>query len=809
MLTNFRRWWNTSSRKVSRRGSSRRNPLSFRPQVGMLEDRVVPASLGYSTFLNATIYGEAVDSAGNVYVTGTAYNSFVTTPGAYETSGYGGFVAKLNPSGTAVIYATLVGGSKETGIAVDSAGDAYVIDGGLIDELNPTGTGLLYSTTLADVDGNSNSSTMGDSGAIAIDGSGNIYVAGAAFAGLATTAGAFQSTDNASSGSFNAYFAKIDPNLPGSAALVYCSYLGGNSGDAATGIAIDSAGNAYVTGYSSSTNFPTTSGAFQTARNSSTFDAFVAKFNPSLSGAASLVYSTDLGGSGNQGYISDGTGLYDARNDGGIAVDSAGNAYITGSTTSKNFPTTAGAYQVQSGLSKSSTNFVGDPADVFVTKLNATGSTLVYSTFIGNTSRSGGTSIALDSSDDAYLTGWTNSSAYPTKNSVQGTGGGSVYDAFVTVLNPAGSGLLFSSYLGGSGGRDEGMALALDSQGNTYVGGFTDSSNFPTTPGAYQTIPDQIAEGFASKITAPVGPTFTISGPAGLSAGMAGTFTLTALNHDGTADTGYSGTVQITSSDPHAVLPGEFTVSGGVASFSAVLETAGPQSIAAADVANASINGSDAGIAVAPGAASQVVFTQVIASGVAGQTLGTIKAGLEDAFGNLETSDNSDSITLSVHTGPSPQLGGTTTATVQAGIATFSNLLLNTSGSYTLAAFANPAGGGTLGPVFSSGIAIASPVSVSLGTITYNSTTGLYSETVTLTNTSGAALTGPLSLELTNLPYGVSLNNATGTTNGNPYFRFLSTGTKLKKDAELSITLTFTAASLSDITFGTEVVVGL
>ncbi len=181
----------------------------------------------------------------------------------------------------------------------------------------------------------------------------------------------------------------------------------------------------------------------------------------------------------------------------------------------------------------------------------------------------------------------------------------------------------------------------------------------------------------------------------------------------------------------------------------------------------------------------------------------------EDAYGNVETGDNSDTIAVSVNSGPSTQLGGTLTAAVQAGIATFSNLVLDTSGSYTLAVVANLAGGGTLGPAVSSSFTIASPVSLSFGSITYSSRTKLYSETVTLTNITSGALTGPMSLELTNLPNGVTLTDATGTANGNPYYRFLTSGKTLKKAASVSITLTFAAASLSDIAFGTEVVVGL
>ncbi len=321
--------------------------------------------------------------------------------------------------------------------------------------------------------------------------------------------------------------------------------------------------------------------------------------------------------------------------------------------------------------------------------------------------------------------------------------------------------------------------------------------------------PKESANGSGTVFELTNGPSFAITGSTAFTAGTAGTFILTTLNPDGSADTGYSGTVQITSSDPQAVLPGNLAISGGTGSFNVTLETAGAQSITATDVNNSSMTGFDTGIAVSPGAASQVIFIEPPSSGIAGQTLGSVEARILDAYGNYETGDNSDTVTLSVNTGPSTQMGGTLTETVQAGIAVFSNLVLDTSGAYTLAAVVNLVGGGTLGPTISSSIAVASPVSLAFGSITYNKKTGLYSETVTLTNNTSGTLTGPMSLELTNLPSGVDLTDATGTTNGNPYMRFLASGKTLKKGAGVSITLTFTAASLSDITFGTEVVVGL
>jgi hypothetical protein len=239
--------------------------------VEALEDRTVPTSLSYSTFLNGTVYASAVDSAGNIYVTGQAVTNLPTTAGAFQTSGSGPFVAKLNPTGTAVLYATYLGtgGSVSLypagiGIAVDAAGDAYVIGQNtnvpttanaigsagsgkdFVAELNPTGSALLYSTYLP---GTANYGiSQGYSGAIAVDGSGNIYVAGTARSGFPVTAGAYQTTNPGLDG-IDAFFAKINPTLSGAASLLYATYLGGSSGlDQASGIALDSAGNAYITG---------------------------------------------------------------------------------------------------------------------------------------------------------------------------------------------------------------------------------------------------------------------------------------------------------------------------------------------------------------------------------------------------------------------------------------------------------------------------------------------------------------------------------------------------------------------------------
>ncbi len=314
--------------------------------------------------------------------------------------------------------------------------------------------------------------------------------------GLPVTAGAFQATCQAATGNTNAFFAKINPTLSGTASVVYASYLGGTGGlgDGASGIALDGSGNAYLTGYTSSSNFPTTAGAFQKTYGGGYLDAFVAKFNPSLSGASSLVYSTYLGGTGQEGYVFDDTQPYGystitdgPQTDGGIVVNAAGDVYVTGSTTSTNFPTTKGAFQTTSNLTYKKGKSDNLPADAFVTELNATGSGLVYSTYLGGGTNtwSGGAAITLDANGDAELTGWTSSTVFPTKNPIQATNSGG-YNAFVTVLNPSGSGLIFSTYLGGSkGGGSAGMGIALNAAGDAFVGGtdFVADIDPPAGPG--------------------------------------------------------------------------------------------------------------------------------------------------------------------------------------------------------------------------------------------------------------------------------------------------------------------------------------
>ena len=235
--------------------------------------------------------------------------------------------------------------------------------------------------------------------------------------------------------------------------LTYSTYLGGSGYDQGNSIAIDSAGNAYVVGLTQSTDFPTKSPLQSADDGLST--VFVTKINAA---GSALVYSTYLGGTGG-----------DEGN--GIAVDSAGNAYVTGSTSSVDFPTKNPLQPNNDG-----------GADAFVTKINAAGSALVYSTYLGGSSNDSGLGIAVGSSGDAYVIGNTCSTNFPTMNPIQLNYAGGDYnqcgDAFVAAINSAGSALVYSTYLGGSG-YDQGNGIAVDSSGNAYVTGYTDSTNFP------------------------------------------------------------------------------------------------------------------------------------------------------------------------------------------------------------------------------------------------------------------------------------------------------------------------------------------
>jgi len=466
---------------------------------------VIDPVLSYSTYLaaqNATGAGIAVDAAGNAYVTGNTggYAYLTVNPIQPDPEGTrGAFIAKLNPAGTALIYSTTLSGTKTNTfftpnsrgikVAADNAGNAYVVgltdntdfpttpgaiqrslSGGedlFITKLNSTGSALLYSTYL----GGSLDEALGFP-SIAVDTSGNAYVTGGTDSrNFPVTGGVLQPRFGGGDG--DAFVAKL--NATGTT-LLYSTYLGGSSSDFSNDIAVDTAGNAYVAGGTDSVNFPSTSGALQTAFKSGGRDGFVSKLNAT---GTALLYSTYLGGGG-----------FDLAF--GIAGDSGGNAYVTGVTSSTDFPTTALASQRTFG--GGTQGFLS--GDVFVSKVNPTGTSLIYSTYLGGNRDELALGIAVDASGAAYLTGQTNSANFPVTADAFQTGFGlrtRLYDglgglssaAFLTKLNSTGTAVAYSTLFGGNN-DDFASGIALGPSNTVYLTGGTGSFNFPRTLGVYE-----------------------------------------------------------------------------------------------------------------------------------------------------------------------------------------------------------------------------------------------------------------------------------------------------------------------------------
>jgi hypothetical protein len=382
-------------------------------------------ALSYSTYLGGSLAdqsnGIAVDPFGNTWIAGaTSSVDFPVTgsPKPVNSGGIDAFVAKLDPTGTMLLFSTYLGGAgtdQANGIAVDSTGNAYVT-------------------------GSTNSSNFPTKAPLQMANAGGLDV----FALKLTSTGS----------------------------LVYSTYIGGTSDDSAAGIAVDTNGVAYIAGYTLSGNFPT---AFpQQNVNHGGKDAFILKLNAT---GSALTYSTYLGGASD-----------DLAN--GIAVDSSGNAYVAGSTQSSDFPLSA-AFQTK----------YGGGGDGFVVKLNA-GGLVVYSTYLGGSGGDAANAIAVDSFGDAYIAGSTTSFNFPVVNAFQGqqadatSNNGVSPDAFLSKLNAAGTALVFSTYFGGPsigtfsmteprpGGADVAYGVAVDTMGNAYVTGSTatPSSTTPTSP---------------------------------------------------------------------------------------------------------------------------------------------------------------------------------------------------------------------------------------------------------------------------------------------------------------------------------------
>ncbi len=521
---------------------------------------IVDPVLIYSTYLGGELddtgQAIAVDSLGDVVVAGTTLSlQFPTTTGAFTPSPLASnlfgvvFVAKMDPTGTHLLYSSYVGGSggdSGFGVAIDGSGNICVTGEtsstdfptttnalkpgpnagnangtSFVFKINPTLSGassLVYSSYL----GGTQSTVTEFGDGIATDADGLVYVVGltasqpgAALANFPVTAStAFLATPDPANLSGTGFLTKLDTTKTGAASLIYSTYLGGNGvnaattlggfGDEAFGVGEDSTGNTYVAGTTASTNFPTTTTAFQqtTPAGNTGGTAFVSRFDTTKVGAASLLYSTFLGG--------DTADFGDA-----IALGPSNVAYVTGLTSSLLFPATSGAFQTK-----------GNTAGIaFITLVDTslTGSaSLKYSTFVGGSEANSAFGIAADTAGNAYIAGATQGSDFPvTKGAFQTSPvAGSEGEGFVTKLNPAGTGaadLVYSTYFGGSGAGsnfDEVDAIAVNPlTNNGYITGVTASTaaTFPVfpNPGAFQTALNGTSDAFIAELT--FQPTLAVS----------------------------------------------------------------------------------------------------------------------------------------------------------------------------------------------------------------------------------------------------------------------------------------------------------
>ncbi len=496
---------------------------------------VIDPRLAYFSYLGGTLNEStpsiAVDSAFNAYLAGTTTSTDFPTLSPYQGSLKGAsniFVTKFNSAGTALVFSTYLGGTgtdTAAGIAVDkgfnvyvagttSSGDFPVTSGAyqsspkgagdvFVTELNSSGSGLVYSTYLSGTNADSASG-----------------VAVGPLAGTVFVTGTTQSTDFANvtrpgnlTGSSEFFVAELNTGKQGAASRVYTTYVGGNtplSGPAITnggGIAVDPSGNAYITGGTNYTDMPVVN-AYQSSLKG-TENAFVAKLNPN--GTLPALFLTYLGGNGTDIGAS-------------IAADSAGNAYVTGSTTSTTFPVvTATGGTLYQGA------FAGT-TDAFVTKVAAAGTSLIWSTYLGLTGNTGGLGIAVDANQNSFVTGSTSGTVTTVKPTQGGSGGGT--DAFVAEFDVSGT-AQFVTYLG-STGTDNGTGIALDVDGNPYVAGDTTAAGLATA-GAYQGTVKGGTDAFVAHFAGVSTLAMTAAGspdPVGIGNAVGFTFTITNQGPD-------------------------------------------------------------------------------------------------------------------------------------------------------------------------------------------------------------------------------------------------------------------------------------
>lgn len=449
--------------------------------------------LTYGSFFGGrdfdTLWDAATDPSGNIYLTGQTGSVDFPLESPLQTGLVAlqdAYITKLNPAADTMIYSTYLGGAGNSNrdlgdsIVADAVGNAYVtgftdspdfpttpgaydpscgtggscsfgLPDAFVTKIAPAGNALVFSTFFG------GSSTDRGRG-VAVDPLGNVYVAGFTLStDLPISANAPDALcNNCAQG--EAYVMKLTASGAG---LAYATYLGGDAEDGAWDIAVDGAGQAHVTGYTQSFDFPAVNALQPFLKPVS--DIFVTKFNAS---GTEFIFSTYLGGS-------------DDDEGADIDVDVAGLIYVTGHTFSNDFPTTSNAFQ---------RNNMGW-SEVFVTKLAPGGRALIYSTYLGGSAADVATALAVDTDGRVHVVGLTQSEDFPATNAFQPGHGGSTWDAFVARLNSGGSALMYASFLGGSL-DDEGRGVALMPGGDEVTAGWTLSPDFPVSPGAFDAICD-------------------------------------------------------------------------------------------------------------------------------------------------------------------------------------------------------------------------------------------------------------------------------------------------------------------------------
>jgi hypothetical protein len=491
---------------------------------------VIDPVLVYSTYLGGSgsdqPAGIAVDSTGSVYVAGSTDSADfpLATLGSLPTSTDNVFVAKLDPSGSNLVYADYIGGGNPDfgyAMALDSANNVYVTgstasadfpmvnpfqgtypgsSNGFLTKISPDGSSLLYSTYFG-----GNGSDLPSS--VAIGPAGEMIIAGYTSSTNLPVANAYQSSVSPNLGGMYGSYGFLTKFSPDGSSLSYSTYFGGNSNlplncggtpcwippaSFILGMVLDTAGNAYVTGTTNTYNFPVTQGAYQTTDSTQPGSAtvgFVSKFNVS----GSLQYST---------YFFDPNGLITELE--ALAVDGSGSAYVTGIT-------------IGNGTLPITSTSICDPSVygfgcnyAFATKFDAAGATLLYSTYLGPNNYAIPEAIVLDGNNDAYILSLTGSGAFSTVNGIESFSNGN--DVLLVEIDPTASTQLFATYLGSSGNDQPAPAgMVLDATGNLYIAGLTDSSDFPVTQSAFQSVLGGNTDAFILKMGAASAPAVALS----------------------------------------------------------------------------------------------------------------------------------------------------------------------------------------------------------------------------------------------------------------------------------------------------------